>query len=110
MQRVRSLIAVLFSFASDLGQFLRSAFQSRTALLAENLFRRKQLAFYREHKVRPRRITDVARLSLVLLSRLFDWKKALLIVKPDSLKASQLSACSVLGGLHHEYAWDRIAA
>jgi putative transposase len=85
MQRVRSLIAVLFSFASDLGQFLRSAFQSRTALVAENLFLRKQLAFYREHKVRPRRITDVARLSLVLLSRLFDWKKALLIVKPDTL-------------------------
>ena len=85
MQRVRSLIAVLFSFASDLGQFLRSAFQSRTALVAENLFLPKQLAFYREHKVRPRRITDVARLSLVLLSRLFDWKKALLIVKPDTL-------------------------
>ena len=70
MQRVRSLIAVLFSFASDLGQFLTSLFQSRTALVAENLFLRKQLAFYREHKVRPRRITDVARLSLVLLSRL----------------------------------------
>jgi putative transposase len=85
MQRVRSLIAVLFSFASDLGQFLGSAFQSRTALVAENLFLRKQLAFYREHKVRPRRITDVARLSLVLWSRLFDWKKALLIVKPDTL-------------------------
>jgi hypothetical protein len=25
-------------------------------------------------------------------------------------KASQVSARSVLGGLHHEYAWDRIAA
>ena len=62
MQRVRSLIAVFFGFASDLGQFLRSALQSRTALVAENLFLRKQLAFYREHKVRPRRMTDVARL------------------------------------------------
>src|SRR5712692_2122730 len=85
MRRVISLIAVLFGFASDLGQFLRSAFQSRTALVAENLFLRKQLAFYREHKVRPRRMTDVARLSLVLLSQLFDWKKALVIVKPDTL-------------------------
>ena len=85
MQRVRSLIAVLFGFASDLSQFLRSAFQSRTALVAENLFLRKQLAFYREHKVRPRRMTDAARLSLVLLSRLFDWKKALVVVKPDTL-------------------------
>ncbi len=85
MRRVISLIAVLFGFASDLGQFLRSAFQSLTALVAENLFLRKQLAFYREHKVRPRRMTDVARLSLVLLSQLFDWKKALVIVKPDTL-------------------------
>ena len=85
MRRVISLIAVLFGFASDLGQFLRSAFQSRTALVAENLFLRKQLVFYREHKVRPRRMTDVARLSLVLLSQLFDWKKALVIVKPDTL-------------------------
>ncbi len=85
MRRVISLIAVLFGFASDLGQFLRSAFQSRTALVAENLFLRKQLVFYREHKVRPRRMTDVARLSLVLLSKLFDWKKALVIVKPDTL-------------------------
>jgi len=85
MQRVKFLIAVLFGFASDLGQFLRSAFQSRSALVAENLFLRKQLAFYREHKVGPRRMTDVARLSLVLLSRLFDWKKALVVVKPDTL-------------------------
>ena len=87
MQRVRSLIAVFFGFASDLGQFLRSAFQSRTALVAENLFLRKQLAFYREHKVRPRRMSDAARLSLVLLSRLFDWRKALMVVKPDTLIA-----------------------
>jgi putative transposase len=85
MRRVRYLIAVLFGFASDLSQFLRSAFQSRTALVAENLFLRKQLAFYCEHKVRPRPMTDAARLSLVLLSRLFDWKKALVVVKPDTL-------------------------
>jgi putative transposase len=85
MRRVRSLIAVLFGFASDLGQFLRSAFQSRNALVAENLFLRKQLAFYREHNVRLRRMTDAARLSLVLLSRLFDWRKALVVVEPDTL-------------------------
>jgi len=85
MRRVRYLIAVLFGFASDLRQFLRSTFQSRTALVAENLFLRKQLAFYCEHKVRPRPMTDAARLSLVLLSRLFDWKKALVVVKPDTL-------------------------
>jgi transposase InsO family protein len=85
MRQVKYLIAVLFGFASDLSQFLRSAFQSRTALVAENLFLRKHLAFYCEHKVRPRPMTDAARLSLILLSRLFDWKKALVVVKPDTL-------------------------
>jgi hypothetical protein len=85
MRWLRYLIAVLFGLASDLSQFLRLAFQSRTALVAENLFLRKQLAFYCEHKVRPRLLTDAARLSLVFWSRLFDLKKALVIVKPDTL-------------------------
>ncbi|MBA3915987.1 MAG: hypothetical protein H0X25_19485 [Acidobacteriales bacterium] len=46
---------------------------------------RKQLAFYREHQVRPRPLTDSARFSLALLSRCFEWKDALAIVKPDTL-------------------------
>jgi hypothetical protein len=40
------------------------------------------LAYYQEHQVRPRRLADAARLSLVLWSRLFDWKEALAIVTP----------------------------
>jgi len=35
-----------------------------------------------DHQIRPRRLTDAARLSLVLWSRLFDWKEALAIVTP----------------------------
>ena len=53
--------------------------------MAENLFLRKQLAFYGEHKIRPRPLTDAARLSLVLWSRIFDWRNALMIVKPETL-------------------------
>ena len=53
--------------------------------MAENLFLRKQLAFYGEHKIRPRPLTDAARLSLVLWSRMFDWRNALMIVKPETL-------------------------
>ena len=45
-----------FTLASDLLLFIRSALLSRTALAAENLFLRKQLAFYREHKLRPQPI------------------------------------------------------
>jgi len=74
-----------FSLISDQLSFFRSSLRSRAALQAENLFLRKQLAFYREHQVRPQPLTDPARLSLVMWSRLFDWKNALMIVKPETL-------------------------
>ena len=38
------------------------------ALAAENLFLRKQLALYLERKVKPRRVSDASRLTLVWLS------------------------------------------
>jgi len=61
------------------------ATRSHSALVAENLFLRKQLAFYQECETRPRRLTDAARFSLALWSRLFDWTDALVIVKPETL-------------------------
>jgi len=54
----------------------------RTAIAAEVLFVRKQLAYYQDHQIRPRPLTDAARLSRGLWSRLFDWKEALAIVTP----------------------------
>jgi hypothetical protein len=41
-------------------QFLRLAVSSRSALSAEVLFLRKQLAFYQEHQIPPRKLTDAA--------------------------------------------------
>ena len=58
--------------------------RSRTALAAENLFLRKQLAFYQERKVAPRRFDNVSRLILVQLSRVFAWKDALVNVTPKT--------------------------
>jgi len=44
------------------------------------------LAFYQEHHIRPSRLTEAARLSLVFWSKLCDdWKSALVIVKPETL-------------------------
>jgi hypothetical protein len=57
----------------------------RAALAAEILFLCKQLAFYQEHQVPPKRLTNAARLILVFWSRLCDWKDALMIVKPETL-------------------------
>ena len=66
----------------DLVRFLRLVLRSRTSLAAENLFLRKQLAFYQERKVKPRRADNPTRLTLVLLGRWFDWRDALIVVKP----------------------------
>jgi putative transposase len=66
-------------------RFVRLVVRSRSALGAEILFLRKQLAFYEERHTEPRRLTDSARASLVLWSRLFDWQDALVIVKPETL-------------------------
>jgi hypothetical protein len=60
------------------------------------LFLRKQLAFYREHQVPPRRLTDAARVSLALWSQLFNWRAALVIVKPETLIALSLGCGSLL--------------
>jgi transposase InsO family protein len=65
--------------------FFRLLLRSRTSLSAEVLFLRKQLAFYEERQVQPRRLNDSARFSLIVWSRLCNWKEALVIVKPETL-------------------------
>jgi putative transposase len=64
--------------------FIRLFFMSRAALVAENLFLRRQLALFRERKVKPRQTTPVYRLAMVALARFFNWRDALVIVKPET--------------------------
>ena len=58
--------------------------RSRSALAAENLFLRKQLAFFQERKAKPRRADDATRWIMVSLSHLFPWRGALVNVKPNT--------------------------
>jgi hypothetical protein len=58
---------------------------SRRALAAESLFLRKQLALFQERKVKPRRADDSTRWTMATLSRMFNWRDALVSVKPDTL-------------------------
>ena len=66
----------------DAARFLWLYLQSPAALAAENLFLRKQLAFYQERHIKPRRATNATRLALVWLARWFDWRPALVVVQP----------------------------
>ena len=56
----------------------------KASLAAENLFLRKQLAFYKERRIRPRRTSHPARLTLLWLSRWFNWRSALTVVTPKT--------------------------
>jgi hypothetical protein len=64
--------------------FIAQLGRSRTALAAENLFLRKQLAFYQERKIRSRRFDNATRFMLVLLSRGFACQNALINVTPKT--------------------------
>jgi putative transposase len=92
----RRLFSVGFEFRRAGLRFGRSLIRRRTSLVAENLFLRKQLAAYVERNSKPCRLSDTDRLTLLLLSRCFAWRRALVVVKPETLvgwhwKALQLS-------------------
>ena len=59
--------------------------RSRSAVEAENLFLRKQLALFQERNLRPHRADDSTRWLMSFLSQWFDWRNALVVVKPDTL-------------------------
>jgi hypothetical protein len=79
------LLLVLIGLFGEAAKFGRGLLRARTSLVAENLFLRKQLAFYRERNITPRRLTDSARLTILLYSRFFNWKDALVVVRPETL-------------------------
>src|SRR6516165_7455288 len=82
---LRHCILTTCSILFDLGRLLLLALRPRAALAAENLFLRKQLALFQEQKVKPCRAADSTRWSMATKSRLFDWRRVLVVVKPDTL-------------------------
>jgi putative transposase len=85
LKALNHILNVLLDLLLDALRLLSLTVRSGVELRAENLFLRKQLAFYAERKIKARRVNDGARLLFVFLSKLFDWKNALVIVKPETL-------------------------
>jgi hypothetical protein len=69
----------------DSVSFIGGLCRRRVALAAENLFLRKQLALFRERETKARPTTSADRLVFSKLARWFDWRSALVIVKPATL-------------------------
>jgi hypothetical protein len=82
MQRIATTVA---SLICDGLRWLWLALRSKSAVEAENLFLRRQLALYVERGVKPRRINSVTRIALTILSRFFQWPDALVVVRPQML-------------------------
>ncbi len=85
-------------------RFLRLMINSKASLAAEVLFLRKQLAFYQERNIKPHRFNDAARLSMLVLAKLFDWKNALVNVSQRHSLAGigKHSVCSGAGSREGE--------
>jgi putative transposase len=98
--------AVLF----DLGRLLALCFRSRAALAAENLFLRKQLALFEERKAKPHRATDSIRFVMATLGRLFAWRPALRVVKPDTFIRWHRKGISPILAVEVQTAWPAPAA
>jgi putative transposase len=83
-RQFRHVIRFVCTLLMLLGDALRSVclcLRPGPMLAAENLFLRKQLALYQERKATPGRATHATRLAMVVLSRWFDWRQALAIVR-----------------------------
>jgi hypothetical protein len=82
---MQKISEILIELVAEALRWLRLAFRSSQSTRAENLFLRRQLALYIERGVKPRRIDPATRIALTLLSRLFDWRDALAVVRPVTL-------------------------
>lgn len=79
------LAQIVVRLLADLAGLVALSLRSRRSVEAENLFLRRQLALFQERGVEPRRVDAAARVSLALLSRLYEWRDALVVVRPETL-------------------------
>ena len=85
IKALNHFISALSAILLDALRFVSLGVRFNSAIRAENLFLRRQLALFVERKVKARRANDGTRLVMVLLSRFFAWKDALVIVKPETM-------------------------
>jgi hypothetical protein len=71
-------VGMLYPLLRDAARFLWLCLRSSTALAAENLFLRQQLALYQERHITPRCATATP-FTLVWLAQWRDWRQTLTI-------------------------------
>src|SRR5690242_16185100 len=84
-RRLFKLVRNLRTIVNDCLSFFANIGRRRLALAAENLFLRKQLALFWEREKNALPTTPADRFMFSKLARWFDWRSALIIVKPATL-------------------------
>ena len=79
------LAGTIVGIVSDILRLWVLVLRSSSAIRAENLVLRRQLARYIERGIKPRRVDHVTRVSLALFTRLFDWRDAVVNVQPSTI-------------------------
>ena len=82
---VMHIVKSIYQLGIDLFSFILSLLRSRSVLVAENLFLRKQLALYQERGKKPGQIDTATKFTLIGLSKFFNWRLALVAVQPQTL-------------------------
>ena len=81
LQLARAIVGILSDILRLGVAFLRSS----SAIRAENLVLRKQLARYIERGIKPRRVDHVTRVNLALFTRLFEWRDTVVNARPATI-------------------------
>jgi putative transposase len=83
--RMVALIKIAVHLLAGAARFSILLFRPTRSVQAENLFLRRQLALFKERGIQPRRIDVATRISLVILTRFFEWRDALFVVRPNTM-------------------------
>ena len=82
---MKTLDRIVVRLLEDVLCWLVLLARSTESVRVENLVLRRQLAMFLERGVRPHRLDAATRVSLAVLSRLFDWRRALVVVQPATM-------------------------
>jgi ABC-type Fe3+/spermidine/putrescine transport system ATPase subunit len=80
-----TLARIMVRLIDDTLRWLMLLARSDESVRAENLVLRRQLAMFIERGVRPGRMDAATRISLAVLTRLFDWRGAVVVVQPATI-------------------------
>ncbi len=80
-----AFLHVVVRLLADLVGLFALSVRPWRSIEAENLFLRRELALFKERYITPRRVDASTRLSLAFLLRLFDWRDALVLVRPETM-------------------------